>query len=425
MERRTIGILLIIFGGIVTCLSLLADFFGLGDDGIGRTQLMGASIGIIFVFGGLNVYINQLQQDSGSRSRIYKLYNGWKNNLNRYLVSQRTMRLFYWFNVIFLSSVVFSISKKIHKNMKQLANAEIEVLSGNPPWISFQNRLLGPYIVNFVSQLGFSFQDSLLIFHFFMILIEIIILYSLFLHLSKYQYKLSLQYVLYFSFIFIAMQSYWSYSWDYIDLIVFTLFAWGIFRRKSLIYFVLLFFVELFNREACLFISLYIIIDSIDISSHGENFLATLRSIKLNFKKMIVGIILTVIGMSYIRFSRELLFIKSSLDRGNGIINNASYGNDFKLFDNINKLVFENILNVHMVTSIFVIYFALFLILKIPRLLRINYKALLITGAIFLSILIFGAINETRMYIILIPFLIFFHWELNVPIIPANNQHET
>jgi len=335
--------------------------------------------------------------------------------------------------VFFISLVVFQVTNFRIEHWNKLPDAAYGIITGKPHWRAYSNRLLGPYTIYLISQLGFSFETALVIFNFLMIWAQNTILYSLLLKTTKNAFGVSLRYIIYFSFFFIVLQDYYSYPWDYIDSVIFTIFAWGILRRKPATYFVILFLVELLNREIALFISLYLIIDALKIN-HAISKTRTyqeapvkrpIRSLveRLTItdrRKLSVGVLLSLAGAFYTKSIRDLLFIESSLDNVGADISNKLIGNHLHLVVNIKDLFFYNLTSLNFINSIFVFGVIAYLLLSLPRFDEAHRKAFIIVVMILISILVFGLINETRMFIILIPFLLFFHLELRDSAMPIS-----
>lgn len=333
---------------------------------------------------------------------IYKL----SEELNFYLSKYKF--IIYLFFTLFLSLVVFKILDFSHAwNINDLSDAAYGVIIGKPHWRAYSNRLLGPYIVYFISELGFTFNRSLRIFNLLMIFIQNLSLYFLLLSQTKKSYELTFRYMLYFSFILISMQTTWSYTWDYIDAVVFIFFAYAIFQKRPTIFFVILFFIEIINRESALFIALYLIIDSYSFNNLGNihNFKIILKD-KMKFK---IGILLAITGAVYTKIIRDYLFIESSFPSIGNDLAHSNFGNFFCLLGNLKTLFISNITSLGIVNSIFVFGVILFFMVNLAKFKELHLKAFILFICILCSILAFGNINEARVYIILIPFLIFFH----------------
>jgi len=314
-----------------------------------------------------------------------------------------------WVIVFFISMVMLKLLFWLHVyNTNALCSAAKGVVLGQPHWLAYQNRLLGPYTVEFISQLlPLNYCAALNLFNLITLIIEYFVLYLSLLKYSKYNYSLSITYVIYFSFMLLGIQHYWSYTWDAIDVIIFTLFAYFIFSKKSIGYFIILFLIEILNRESALFIALFIIIDAFSVNTS----LRTIKTIAVDKVKVIVGLLLLISGMIYTKFIRELLFVKSSLKGVGADLEHQITGNHFKLPINIEQFLL-NFTNMNFINSVFIIFMLLYLYLNFKKFDVVQIKALILFIGLLVSIIMFGVINETRMFTILLPFLIFFHLSL-------------
>lgn len=320
-----------------------------------------------------------------------------------FLQTNRSVKwLFYFFILLFISLCVYKVIAQIYSPYWQdLADTASGVVTGHPQWIAYQNRLLGPYLVQFISGFGISNVSAVKVFSLLTITIQNLILFVLMVK-SGISYNKSLNYIVFYSFVFICLQEYGFYTWDSIEAILFTLFAWGIFQGQSTAYFVLLFLAAIFNRESALFISLYLVIDSFQINN-----------VKLHLaskSKLALGSLLTIGGIIYTKLIRDYLFISQP----NGLSDSAhaQIGNQIHFQKNILDLFFNNLTSLNILNSIFILGSIAYLIYFIRQYTDRQIKSLVVFIILVVNILIFGVINETRMYIILVPFLIFFQIEM-------------
>ncbi|MCL4268837.1 MAG: hypothetical protein KJZ72_04805 [Anaerolineales bacterium] len=296
--------------------------------------------------------------------------------------------------------IVFAISLMVYQIIRQLydpywqelADSTFRVLAGKPDWLAYQNRLLAPFLVSIITSFGVSQVSALKIFVLFMVVGQNVLLFLLF-STSKEASRNAIFAVLAYTILFLFVQEYRLYPWDYVDIFLFTFFAWGVFERKSLLFFVLLFFVAILNRESALFISLYMALDAFEIDG---------KLILKSKTKLITGIALTIAGILFVIAIREFLFISQP-----GGFNDSKHeliGNHFNLLKNLNALFVGNIASFQILNSLFLLgsmgYVLTFL--------KHKWKAVLIYLVLLLNILIFGVVNESRLYGILLPFLIFF-----------------
>jgi len=314
--------------------------------------------------------------------------------------------------VLIISLLVFNITNISIAHWDELANAAQGVIDGTPHWRAFSNRLLGPYSVLFISHLGLPFETSLQVFNFLLITLQNFILFYLVLHYTQGSYAKSIRFLIIFSFMLISVEDFIMYTWDYIDTIIFTLFAFGIFQSKPVRYFAILFLVELLNREIALFIAFFIVIDAV-ISDRSENgLLPKITYSAINKPKLVIGSLLGVVGVMYTKIIRDLLFIESTIPGVGKDLENKLIGNHIQVLDNIRILFIENFTSLEIVNTIILVGVIVYLIFVFPNFKLPHYKAFIVTVMMVLSIFVFGLINETRLYRFLVPFMLFFHLEL-------------
>lgn len=301
---------------------------------------------------------------------------------------------------IFLGICTYRVFYIMHQglNFSAMTDAAYGVIEGKPHWLAYQNRLLGPYLVLGISIMGCSYASALELFSCLFIILECLVLLRLMriIHISK---KQSILYLVVFLFSFLTLQDYWFYSWDSIDLLIFTFFSFGIIERKKIHYFLFLFIIALLNRESALFIAVYLMLDAyiIDINKSIFKFSKP--------KQFAFGLFLLFIDLAYIKTSRYLLFVS----KPNGLpdTEHELIGNHINLLNNIKDLFFNNLFNSKIIFSIAIIFCATYFTYKIKNYSETGLKCFIMLIILILNILIFGIFNETRMHFILLPFFLF------------------
>jgi hypothetical protein len=136
------------------------------------------------------------------------------------------------------------------------------IAEGHAQWTVYQNRVAGPFLVQFLSgSTGMPFDDAYRL-----------VLQGLWLLSNGCAFVVGRRLnggsagawtlVLANALLFVAIQHDYIYIWDYIDATTMLLFAYGAFRGAGLRLFIPLFFIELLNREAASFIALWIMLDA-------------------------------------------------------------------------------------------------------------------------------------------------------------------
>ncbi len=318
----------------------------------------------------------------------------FEKNIKKFFLSDS----FFYIVILTLSVGIFKVLNTHNiPNNEFSIKTTLSVLNHNPDWIAFQNRLLAPYLVLFISKIGFSIEESWKLFlAFFILLQNLTMIYIL--KKEKIQNIQIIVILSMFSLLFLMMQHYCFYPWDSIDLFFFTLFSYWILKGKHVSYFFILFFISILNRETSLFIPLYLILSSI-VMKNKIPYL-TIKS----FKRFLYGFLTMIFGLIYVKFIRYTLFIPNE---NTHLDNFDLIGNRIHFFENIQFIFYENFFGTNFIFSLFiifsVIFFYVFRLKNNPNYLNCYLIFLLIT----LNIIFFGYFNETRMLLILLPFIFF------------------
>ena len=279
------------------------------------------------------------------------------------------------FALLFITALSYNLLMILHgANLQAYAIHTISPITGNAWWRAFQNRLLAVFIIDGISNnIVFAYQvfifSSLLVMN----------------ALTYYLYKNILP-VIALAFMFIALQgARFLYGWDFLDVIIITALLILIDRKVDIWLYIMLFAVAIFNRESALFIPIWLIID------------------RFRKKEMIYGIIMLIVGMAAIDLMRNEMFITSlypsiGLDEGH-----KSIGNSILFTKNI-KYFFQHYDSWNMGDFA---YIPVLIVSSILLCWKANRKILLLTLFVILTILVFGCIHETRVWFVLIPFVIY------------------
>jgi hypothetical protein len=316
----------------------------------------------------------------------------------------RAQKVFYPILIAVISLAVYQVIRLLYAlHWEELTNIALGVVARTPDWIAYQNRILAPYLIYFISTLGISYTSALKIFILFAVLFQNFLWYVL-LKKANISAEKILTIILVYSFIFLCIQEYNLYTWDYLDIAMATLLAWGIFQQKSIPYFIVLFFIFIFNRESALFIGVYLILDGFDFSN-VDNFK---WRISLKSKgKLFTGTLLVILGVMMVVVLRKMLFIIQA--SGFTDSKHELVGNHFRLFANLADLFIHNFSSFQFMNSLFLLGSTGYALSFVARSNDAQLKAIIIFLLMVVSILAFGAVNETRLYSILLPFLIFFY----------------
>jgi hypothetical protein len=289
---------------------------------------------------------------------------------------------------------------------------EYNLITGETDIRAWVNRALAPLIV-----LGLTHTTSLpwhsvyLLLSVLMLFLTNIVLYYYF-HKFIQNYKTALVFFITYTLAFLLLQHYYIFLWDYIDTLLFSAFVFGILSRFSLLYFIILFIVSMFNRESSLFIALYLFIQSFQY----------IPKIKLISKKyLFISISLILINVIYIKSMRQLFYNGPEREQVyTGIP--ALIGNENHLTYNL-KYFFTNFYyffvklgpDFNITISIFILFL---IVLTISCLIHGDKplkQTAFILAVIIVSVFVSGLIMETRMWLITLPFIFLVYAYLRMP----------
>ena len=297
----------------------------------------------------------------------------------------------------------------IHYDFQRLMAITENVLKGSPPLRAQQNRLLGPYIVYFLRQWGgLSLRDACLAVIYGSIFFTEFLVFFLFLYLSK-KYRLALKYTALLALLFIVFQHYTYVSlFDFLEVPIFLLFAFGMWGEKHWWYFVPIFFLGLFNRESAIFIALWLMIRALHFQRSFPLFYVERK------KEFTLGAILVILGTLYTKLIRDALF-KTPMTKSIGRdVKDSVLGNQLHLWGNIKDLFFYNLLSSDILVTFFVVGLFIFLVyITVKYYSNTLFQKSLFIGIVMLFNLVFGIVDETRIYFTVLPLLLFFYWEIS------------
>jgi hypothetical protein len=273
------------------------------------------------------------------------------------------------------------------------------VLAGTPRGLAFQNRLLGPGIIEALSGLGFSMYGALQIYYAGMLMLIFSSAYA-FLRLLDTSTERALCMVAFFALALCGLQFYWFHVWDLMDLLIFTAFGYFAVSKTRLAVFVALFLLALLNRESAIFIAVYLMILAFFRSAGTSAPIPDMRW-------LLSGIALAIGGVVYTYLVRISLFV--SLPDGGEDDKAQVLGNEVHTANNLTQFFWGNLSTPDIAVSISALWAVTWFGLAFRTLGR-ESKALYLTFLVVLGcILIFGIVVETRNFLILLPFVLFLY----------------
>jgi hypothetical protein len=281
------------------------------------------------------------------------------------------------------------------------------VVTGHPHWRIYQNRVLGPYMIEWLSKIFPTFLAA----HVFFSIFTLVVAGYLAWHLGRRitgNWTGAVMAILVFHITFLALLSRpWLYAWDYLDAIVFLLFLDFVLAKRPWPWFALLFAVAIFNRDSALFIALWMVLDPL-----VKWALARRQKTVLPFDwgKSLAGIACGLAGVLIVQFLRNHLLIEEIGPK----IFPESFGTPgefgtYQLDTNfqIIALVFTQYeYSVPFLPVLFLVLVA-FLAVRMTWINPIEFAGLaLVHLALIGSLMVFSLLLETRAFVALIPFVV-------------------
>lgn len=278
------------------------------------------------------------------------------------------------------------------------------VVHGTPPWRAFQNRLLGPYLVSGLTNAFGSKYDK-----WYQTVVTVttlsvnLVTFSAMRKLGASNQKAAI-YTAIGAGLFVLLQDRtWLYIWDYFDVLLFTLFAYAVYSRKSIGWFVVLFVVELLNREVAIFVPVWMILSS--IGRDGSKF--KLKDIRA----AAFGLLLIVAGSAWTVWIRNRLFIRPM----DGYPQHGPHeflGNLFQVGHNLVGFVKYSTSTTPAFDFLaYWIPVAIFFYLKSTwtRASTTDKNVAIVVGLMLISTICFAEMIEVRVFLVTIPLILFFH----------------
>lgn len=290
--------------------------------------------------------------------------------------------------VLVLAQWQFSSWQQTHaENLDQLIDAARGVLSGTPHWRAYQNRILSPALVHVMG--WFTYQPMTLFVQGAIYGLNA----ALFLMIWRKtgHSLLAVLAVAACGLLWMLEHHRWSYTWDFTEAACWLALSWMALNGASLKAVQILILVSAFNRESALFMSLYPLVCGAMLlkqdAAEGR------RWIKGGVLSFLVVLLVTE-GL------RKLLFGYSSLSGVGVDASHAVFENHINLAINL-RLLGTMVEQASPILFILVFYGVSMLWLiqlglsrRAPRLLGLGVALL----AYFASLLVFGLLNELRLY---------------------------
>lgn len=295
-----------------------------------------------------------------------------------------------------LSFLEYRVLYLIHWHyLFQNAEATITPLTGHPWWRAWQNRLLAAFVMNGIQKnMVEAYKTYTLVF----CLAANVTTFFLY---SKRGAGKALLYVAISVLAFLLLQDeYWLYGWDLPEAIIFTALVIGIDRNRGIAFFTALFAVAFLNRESSLFILAWVFFNAIS---------------KKNYRIALYSVALFATGIAGICLLREHLFIASYQQYVGNDPAHLTFGNHFWYRENVINFFhtwppWKPSIDLIPAMMVFAVgYF----VWRWTSLNRSEKDIVLVCCLMVASIFCFTVIHETRVWLMLIPFLLYLFEEMS------------
>lgn len=280
------------------------------------------------------------------------------------------------------------------------------MVTGHPPWREFQSRVLAPYIVLGISRITHNFLSAHFLFGIVAIAVAGYLSWQLGLRAGGDLKSATISFLaLQFGFCYLFSPP-WLYAWDYLGILIFLVFIFMVVDQKSWVWFTGLFIIAILNRESGEFIALWMVLDPF-----AKAFFSGKRASQhriMNWRMAIAGFCCLISGAVIVEFLRVHLMIQEM-----GVPGIVAHRTGFvflQMSTNLAEIVraLRHIRNGFeapmLLFPVAVVYYAVRLAAMNPRQwLALSLVSLANLGAIF----VVGIVFESRVYLELLPFVIF------------------
>jgi len=273
------------------------------------------------------------------------------------------------------------------------------LLNGDPGTKVWQSRILGPYLVLTATKItGLPFAKCHWIFAVGMLFFSNLIPFLIFRRLIENIHAVYALVLLNAAGLVAVHPFNVLFDFDLIDFNTMFLFAYAVFFGMPLWGFILLFIVELLNREAAQLMALWLIIDGLVSFGLGGK--------RLNILKAGIGVALLASGIAWTQFIRSYLIRVENHERDSNVTH-LSLGEAVMLKKNFEDLMLPSL----MLYSLLIIL--VYLYVRFARYKFVSWEQALKVGLLLMAFLtalaLFAIMSETRDWYEVIPFMVFMY----------------
>lgn len=286
------------------------------------------------------------------------------------IISLITSKIFFQYHIINFDDIILRFEN---------------LLKGYPDWKTYQNRLLGPIIIEGINLVLNNYKNSFILFLLFFIFLNNILFYiSLNNKLDEFN-KIFI--LLLFNFFFLFFQHHFIYPWDLIELSLIILLIISLSQEKFFLKIFFIFFVALLNKESSLIMGIFLFL------------------ILILEKKFLISIfmgITIILGYFFVQFIRNYLYV----DRYDG---QSVDFHPLELFNNLNDLFINNLSSPRFIFTLIILGCFIYIFKNLKVVIKntlVKYLSIIFV-LYFIPLILFGIVMETRTQLVLLP--IFFH----------------
>jgi hypothetical protein len=270
-----------------------------------------------------------------------------------------------------------------------LANID-GILDGHPVSKSWQHRFLAPLAVATISAFSGDRLRALMLFGRALVVVANLLLFMLTLKKGRGAGRALLTVALFGVARRLAMYRL-QYPWDDVDIVLFIVFGYWVYKEYSLVSFTPLLLIGTLNHETILYVPLYYLLSPIDRP------LATCKR-----EILVAALAAFLMGLAIFQL-RDHFYVGppnwpgQELETALPLVSNHQH-----IVHNLKQLLFANWISWRALISAPVLLAIALLINRVRK--RNRARAAIWTLTVFATIVCFGYVNETRHYLLLISF---------------------
>jgi hypothetical protein len=295
------------------------------------------------------------------------------------------------------------------------AAADAAVTTGHPIWLVFQNRVLGPWLIQGLAVVFPTYRQAHAAYTFLTLALAGFLAWRFGLRHGGSAQSALLALVVFETSYTLLLSPLWLYAWDNLDVIFFFLLVDFVLSRAPLAWFVGLYAVAIFNRDSAQFIALWMMVDPCVrwlLGPRGKN------APPFAARRFAAGAACAVAGAVVIEILRRTLLVEEigpALFPGN-MPPHARYA--VMLSRNLADIgqVVTHLHHWHWLPILFFLALAAGLAVILAWRNPARYLSLgLVELALIGALLVFALTFETRVYLELIPFIVLAAVALTTP----------